>query len=338
MNGEKSKVNIYELAQATGFSPSTVSKALNNTGRISEKTKKKILEKASEMNYVASYHAKALSLKKSWIIAIIHSDNLGIGLTHPHFSVVLENFKQEVERSGYEVTFVNRNMGNTEMSYLDFCRYRNVEGVFLVNYYGFSKQLPELINSGLPLVSAEVGEGDVTSITSDDLQGGRLAAEYLLKLGHKSFAHIAGPLQGQSSLSRYRGFKDVLYESNNFDVQLYEAFNYGFEDGYQKALEIINSGKLPSAIFAGGDLLALGAIKAFKDNHINVPEDISVIGFDNLDFLQYSTPALTTIGQNKKEIGITAANYLMDKISGKEKDSITIPVEVIERETCKKIN
>ena len=338
MNGEKQKVNIYELAQATGFSPSTVSKALNNTGRISEATKKKILEKASEMNYVASYHAKALSLKKSWIIAVIHSDNLGIGLSHPHFSVILENFKQEVERSGYEVTFVNRNMGNTEMTYLDFCRYRNVEGVFLVNYYGYSKQLPELIDSGLPLVSAEIGDGDVTSITSDDLQGGKLAAQYLLDLGHKSFAHIAGPLQGKSSLDRYRGFKDVLYESNNFDMKLYEAFNYGFDDGYQKALEIIETGKLPSAIFAGGDLLALGAIKAFTEHNIKVPEDISVIGYDNLDFLKYNTPALTTIGQNKQQIGITAANYLMDKISGEEKDSVTIPVEVIERSTCKKVN
>ena len=90
----KHKVNIYELAEASGFSVSTVSKALNHTGRISEATRQKILAIASKLNYIPSYHAKALSLNKSWIIGIIYSDNLGIGFSHPHFSVILEGFKQ----------------------------------------------------------------------------------------------------------------------------------------------------------------------------------------------------------------------------------------------------
>ena len=304
MNEKKNRVNIFELAEETGFSTSTVSKALNNTGRISEKTKKLILDKAKEINYHPSFHAKVLSQKKSWIIAIIYSDNLGIGISHPHFSSILENFKQAVERAGYEVTFVNRNVGNTTMTYTEFCHNRKVDGVFIVNFYRLSNQIPELIDSGIPIVSTENTDKNVTTITSDDLVGGRLATEYLLNLGHnKNVCHIAGPLDSISAQKRLQGFVEVMNENYVDEYKIYEAVNYGFEDGYNQALEIINSEKLPTAIFAASDWLALGAMKAFKEHSINVPEDISIIGYDNVEFLQYTSPALTTISQNKRAIG-----------------------------------
>lgn len=331
------RVNIYELAKATGFSSSTVSKALNNTGRISEKTKKIILEKARELNYVASYHAKALTQKKSWIIAVIFSDNLGIGLSHPHFSVILENFKQEVERSGYEVTFVNRNMGNTEMTYLEFCRYRQVEGVFVANFYSLSNQLPELANSGIPIVSADGGNLEITTITSDDEQGGKLAAEYLIDLGHRKINHIVGPFYTVSAQDRQKGFEIAMKENGMEEYKVYEAANYGFEDGYDQAIAMMKDGDLPTAVFCSGDWMALGAIKAFRENGIHVPDDISIIGYDDMAFLQYSFPALTTVAQNKREIGITSAKYLIDMINGEEVESVKVDVSIIERDTCRKI-
>lgn len=335
MNG---KVNIYELAEATGFSSSTVSKALNNTGRISEKTRKIIMDKAHEMNYVASYYAKALSQKKSWIIAVIFSDNLGIGLSHPHFSVILESFKQEVEQAGYEVTFVNRNMGNTEMTYLEFCRYRQVEGVFIANFYSLSNQLPELIKSGMPIVSADSGDLEIPTITSDDVQGGMLAAEYLISLGHKKISHIAGPFYTISAQDRQNGFDQIMKNNGIYEYKVYEADNYGFEDGYNQALEVMKELELPTAVFVSGDWMALGAIKAFRERGINVPEDVSIIGYDDMAFLQYSYPALTTIRQNKRQIGITSARHLIDQINGNKVDSVKIEVEVVERETCKVLN
>lgn len=338
MNGEKNKVNIYELAEASGFSVSTVSKALNNTGRISEATKKIILDKATEMNYVANYNAKALSQGKSWIIAIIYSDNLGIGLSHPHFSVILESFKQEVEQAGYEVTFVNRNMGKTKMSYLEFCRYRNVEGVYIVNFYSLSYQLPELIKSGIPIVTTDGGNWDITTITSDDFEGGRMATEYLVNLGHdERVYHIAGPLSTVSAQQRLQGFQDIVTKRNIKEHKIIEAENFGFDDGYNAVLKLLQEETLPTAIFVASDLLALGAIKALQDNNFHVPDDVSIIGFDNMEFLKYSRPALTTVSQNKRMIGITSAQYLMEKISGKEKESVMIDVEIIERETCKRI-
>ena len=335
----KSSVNIYELAKATGFSTSTVSKALNNTGRISKATRVKIITIAKELNYIANYHAKALSLKKSWIIAIIYSDNLGTGLSHLHFSIILEHFKREVERAGYEVTFVNRNVGNNKMTYLEFCNNRKVDGVFLVNFYQLSKQIPELIESGIPIVSTEHVDFDIPIITSNDHIGGRIASEYLVDLGHtKKVYHITGPLGTIASQKRAKGFYEVMNERGVEEYEVFEAVNFGFEDGYNKAIEIINSGELPSAIFIGGDELALGAMKAFNENSIEIPEDISIIGFDNIEFLKYSSPALTTVAQNRRKIGVTAANKLMDLISGNDVKSSKIAVEVIERETCRKIN
>ena len=339
MNGDKKKINIYELAEETGYSTSTVSKALNNTGRIGKETRQKILDRARELNYIPSYHAKALSLKESWIIAVIYTDNLGVGLAHPHFSVILENFKREVEKAGYEVTFVNRNMGKTPMTYLEFCHYRKVDGVFIVNFYSLSHQLPELIESGIPIVTADEGNLEITTIVSDDLQGGRLASEYLFELGHnKKVYHIAGPQYTVSAQKRLQGFTEVMNEKKVPECKVYNTENFGFEDGYNTALEIIKDDDLPTAIFVAGDWMALGAIKAFHEHSIKVPEDVSIIGYDDMEFLKYSIPALTTVSQNKSQIGITSAQYLLDKIAGEDRESTTIDVSIVERDTCKRIN
>lgn len=334
MSNDKAKMNIYELAEITGFSVSTVSKALNNTGRISQKTREIILAKASELNYVASYHAKALSSKKSWLIGIIYADNLNIGLSHPHFSVILENFKQEVEKNGYEVTFINRKMGNTEMSYLEFCKYRNVEGVFVVNYYSLSRQIPELIESGIPMVSADLGNDRITTIASDDLKGGRLAAEYLVDLGHTKIGHIAGPQYTVSAQKRLQGFLEVMNERGIQSHYVYHSHNYGFDDGYMGAKRIVEEGLQPTAVFAASDWMALGAMKAFAEHDVKIPQDLSIIGYDNLEFLKYCTPALTTVSQKNEMIGITAAKFLMEKIAGKEIESTILDVEVVEGTTC----
>lgn len=335
---EKPKVNIYELAKETGYSTSTVSKVINNTGRIGESTRKKILEKASEMNYVPSYHAKVLSDKKSWIIAVIFSDNLASGFSHPYFSVILEHFKRRVESEGYEVTFINRNMGKNEMTYLDFCRYRKVEGVYMVNSYGLSKQIPQLIESGIPIVTSDAGNLNIPTITSDDKLGGRLATKHLIDLGHTNIVHISGPLYTISGQKRFDGFKEMMSENSLDNSKVVEANNYGFEDGYNSAMDIINSGELPTAVFAGGDWLALGAMKAFHQHSIRVPEDISIIGYDDLDFVKYTNPALTTISQKKDEIGYACADFLLETISGKEAVARKLNVELVVRETCKKIN
>ena len=332
----KRKANIYELATKSGFSVSTVSKALNHTGRISEATREKILKVASELNYIPSYHAKALSLNKSWLIGIIYSDNLGIGFSHPHFSVILEGFKQEAEKEGYEITFINRNMGNRSMTYLEFCRYRQVEGVFIVNYYSLSKQVPQLIESGLPLVSSDAGFDDIPTITSNDILGGVLATQYLYDLGHKKIDHIAGPSYTISAQHRKKGFLQVINEHDDIISNIYEAHNYSIEDGYQQALKIIEKNDLPTAIFVAGDWMALGVIQALKEHDISVPEDISIIGYDDLDFLKYSQPALTTVSQNKLEIGKRAAQYLIQQINGETVSSLNVDVEIIERETCQK--
>ena len=332
----KRKANIYELATKSGFSVSTVSKALNHTGRISEATREKILKVASELNYIPSYHAKALSLNKSWLIGIIYSDNLGIGFSHPHFSVILEGFKQEAEKEGYEITFINRNMGNRSMTYLEFCRYRQVEGVFIVNYYSLSKQVPQLIESGLPLVSSDAGFDDIPTITSNDILGGVLATQYLYDLGHKKIDHIAGPSYTISAQHRKKGFLQVINEHDDIISNIYEANNYSIEDGYQQALKIIEKNDLPTAIFVAGDWMALGVIQALKEHDIKVPEDISIIGYDDLDFLKYSQPALTTVSQNKLEIGKRAAQYLIQQINGETVSSLDVDVEIIERETCLK--
>ncbi len=327
------KVNIYDLARETGYSSSTISKALNNTGRISETTRKKIISKAKELDYVADYNAKVLSSKKTWLIGIIYADNMGVGFSHPFFSQILENFKNEIESEGYEITFINQKLGQNKMSYLDFYRHRNLDGVFVATFGNDDDELRELIESGVPVISVDSGNWEVTSVVSDDIKGARLAAKYLLNLGHEYICHIAGPLYAVSSQKRIQGFEEVLQEAGNrYLVVVADDFTY--EGGYKQAKAISQRVRKPTAVFVSSDWMALGAIKAFQENSLRVPEDISVIGYDNIEFLKYSTPALTTIAQDVKKIGKEAANSLIDLINGKNVKTKKLDVKLVERETC----
>ena len=129
------------------------------------------------------------------------------------------------------------------------------------------------------------------------------------------------------------GILGYIYNEMFYDITIN---NYSIEDGYQQALKIIEKNDLPTAIFVAGDWMALGVIQALKEHDINVPEDISIIGYDDLEFLKYSQPALTTVSQNKLEIGKRAAQYLIQQINGETVSSLDVDVEIIERETCLK--
>lgn len=333
---KKQNISIYDLSKATGFSTATVSKALNHTGRISEKTRNTILLKATELNYIPNFHAQALSAKKSWIIGIIFADNLWAGFSHPYFSVILEHFKRTVEEQGYEVVFINRNSGQRQLSYLEFCKNRKLDGVFIVNYYSDSKQIPELIHSGIPTVISDYGDLDVPSIVSDDYSGGVMATNYLVSLNHKKIYHVAGPLETFAAQKRRDGFLSVVKESS-IDYKVINAYHYAVDNGYQVTKELIQNKDIPTAFFAGSDWLALGIIKALKEENIDVPNDVSVIGFDDLYFIEYTSPSLTTIAQNKKQIGVESAKTLIDKIHGNEVKSKVIDVSIVKRDSCRKI-
>lgn len=335
-------ITIYDIAKKVGCASSTVSKALNNSKEVSEKRKNEILQVAKEMGYVPNASARSLATKNSWSIGVLFSEDLNIGLEHHFFSGVLQAFKSYVEDLGYEVTFVSKKIGAQSLTYLEWCKYKNVDGVIIVTVDKDDENLLELTQSDLPIVSVDNGLLNVPTIISDNMQGTRMAMEYLMLKGSKRIAHIAGPLRSYAAVERLEAYKYVLNVSNlNYEASLVvEANNYDANSGKIALEELLAQNKeLPDAIYAGSDDIALGVIIALREKGYTVPDDISVIGFDNIELSRFTSPALTTVSQQKELIGTEAAKELIALINKKAKREVSVikrvPVELIVRESTK---
>lgn len=335
-------VTIYDIAKKAGCASSTVSKALNNSKQVSQKRKEEIIALAKEMGYVPNSNARLLKSKNSWSIGILFSEDLNIGLEHHFFSGVLQEFKAYVEALGYEVTFVSKNVGAQSLTYLEWCKYKNIDGVLILTVDVDDVNLKELTESGIPIVTVDNGLINVPTIISDNFQGTRMALEYLMLKGAKRIAHIAGPIRSFSAMERLKGYKET-FKKHAIEVDenlIVEAYNYDYKSGINALLQLIKqNNEIPDAIFAANDDIALGAIIALRDLGYRVPNDVLVVGFDNIELTRYTSPSLTTISQDKMKIGTEAAKHLIALIN-KETNMTPgivkrIPVELIIRESTK---
>lgn len=335
-------VTIYDIAKRAGCASSTVSKALNDSPQVSKKRKEEIVALAKEMGYVPNSNARLLKTKNSWSIGILFSEDLNIGLEHHFFSGVLQEFKAYVEALGYEVTFVSKKIGAQSLTYLEWCKYKNIDGVLILTVDVDDVNLKELTESDIPIVTVDNGLINVPTIISDNFQGTRMVVEYLMLKGAKHIAHIAGPLRSFSAMERLQGYKDTLRNSQiDIDESLIvEAYNYDFKSGKNALIQLLKQNKeIPDAIYAASDDIALGAIIALRELGYQVPNDISVVGFDNIELTRYTSPSLTTVSQNKVLIGTEAAKHLISLINNETNKAPGIvkrvPVELIVRESTK---
>lgn len=337
-------VTIYDIAKRVGCASSTVSKALNNSKEVSEKRKNQILEIAKDMGYVPNSSARSLATKNSWSIGILFSEDLNIGLEHHFFGGVLQAFKTYVEDQGYEVTFVSKKIGSQSLTYLEWCKYKNIDGVLVVTVDRNDENLTELTQSGIPIVSIDNGLLNIPTVISDNHQGTRMAIEYLILKGAKRIAHIAGPLRSFASEERLEAYRTSLSNSGLpiEEALIVEANNFNYNSG-RRAVEQLFSQlqEKPDAIYAANDDIALGAIMALKEMGYRVPEDVSVIGFDNIELSRFTTPSLTTISQKKDVIGTEAAKRLISLIGNEASSQLDargiqrVPVELIVRESTR---
>jgi DNA-binding LacI/PurR family transcriptional regulator len=336
-------VTIYDIAQRAGCSPATVSKALNNQSDIAEKTKENIRQIAKEMDYTPNYNAKALITKKSWMIGVLYSEDQGMGLEHPLFGGVVEGFKRRIEEEGYEIIFIAHKLGVHPMSYLEHCRRRGVDAVFLTVVNKDDPEIIEIIKSDIICVSSDYVTTGLTSVISDNVQGTRLAMDYLFNLGHRRIGYIGGPLEHIASFERHNIYKTSLAEKGiEYQPGLVSTgVTYDNRSGYTCMKEILkSSAETPTAVFAACDSMAFGAILAAREEGYRVPEDISFIGFDDHESSVCFNPPLTTIRQFRRKMGEASAEVLLSMIKDgiKENRDQRIPVELIIRDSCIPVN
>ncbi|MBW4085279.1 LacI family DNA-binding transcriptional regulator [Paenibacillus sp. S150] len=329
---------IYDIAKKTGYSPTTVSKAFNNYSDVREKTRQEILRTAQEMGYLPNAHARTLTTKKSWTIGVLFVEGTGMGIRHPFFSAVIESFKQVAVAKGYALMFISKDVGGKQSGYLENCRIRGVDGVvvFLSDYD--DPYFLELLESDIPTVILDYDTAQSHTVCSDNQAGALQAVNYLASLGHRRIAHISGGRNSFPGSQRELGYITAM-EQQGLEVRngyIVDGAFFSRESGYEAMLKLLGLPERPTAVFASGDLLALGAVMAAKDNGLSVPSDISVIGYDDIELAGYVSPALTTIRQDTALLGTRAAEILLASIDGKGQgqEALLLPVEVVVRDSC----
>jgi DNA-binding LacI/PurR family transcriptional regulator len=334
------KLTIHDLAKALNLSSGTISKILNGKGNIPHATRQRVIDYVKNTGYVASHSARILKASHSWTIGIVFSDIALFGLEHPFFGSIIQAFKNYMEEKGYEIVFIPKKLGEQEQSYLQWARNKQVDGILLLTGDKNSKDIVELVHSEVPCVSTDMEMNHLTTVISDDEEGITLIYNEFLKQGFKNIFAYSGSTLSRAYQQRTEAYQKLLkkHQHTMNPKHYFVTEAYGYYSAYQNALKWIDSWDVvPEAIIAFSDDIAMGLIRALETKGFKVPEDISVSGYDDIQFAQLFAPSLTTIKQQKKDIAETAAEVLLALIKDPEsKRSLhKVPVQLIKRESTK---
>ncbi len=305
-------VSIKDISIRCGVSVATVSKALNDHSDIAEATKENIRRAAKEMGYFPNSSARALKTNRTYNLGVLFVDEAQSGLTHEYFANVLDSFKVEAERNGYDITFINKHMGQKSMSYYEHSKYRGVDGVVIACIDFSDPDVVELIHGELPVITIDHVFDNRTAIISDNIKGMRDLISYIYEMGHKKIAFIHG---ADSSVTRNRvgSFYKTLGE---LGIQVPDDYVKSgiYHDPVTTAKltkELLERKDRPTCIIFPDDFSCIGGINAIKEMGLRVPEDVSVAGYDGILLSQVLEPKLTTLQQNTKILGKSAAEKLI---------------------------
>ena len=335
--GDRLPATIKDLAKYCGLSVSTVSKALNGYSDISEETRKAVQDAVRFLDYHPNSHARALKKGRSYNLGVLFSDESQSGLTHPFFSHVLESFKKTAENAGYDITFISHRLGQDRFTFLDHCRYREVDGVCLACIKFDDDEVLRLVHSDLPLVTIDNVFDDRVCVASDNEGGMRSLVEYVFAQGHRRVAYIHGQPSAVTDLRVSAFFRTAsrlgLQVPDEYIAQCDYTNPQGAYDATKKLLQLPER---PTCILVCDDSAVTGAMRAAQKAGVRVPEDLSLAGFDGIPQMQNFYPRLTTVFQDAQSIGRESALQLIRQIEGKEESGqklFTIPCSLIPGQT-----
>lgn len=331
------KVTIKDVATETGLSIATVSYAMSGKKTLPPETVKLVMDAIDKLGYVKDYSASSLVSNKSNLLGIVipqTEPGSAMVFENPFYSEILSSIEYNARIKGYHVIVSGT---NADEKYFQLAKQRNLDGVIVIGAY--SEDFYEgLDQTRVPvvLVDSYLENHMHKEVRLDDVGGGYMATRYLIEHGHRKIAFLSGKMKvGGVSEKRYEGYAKALTESG---IPLEKKYVFHGSVDFDSARKM--AGKIASktdctAIFATADIIAVGVIKELNRMQIKVPDQISVIGFDNLNIANYCTPGLTTIGQNIFEKGRMAVELLCKAIEGKElgAEECLIPISIVERES-----
>jgi LacI family transcriptional regulator len=337
-NAGSKRITIRDVAKKAGVSSQTVSRVLNQRPDVAAQTREKVLQAIADLNYRPSGIARSLRLKSTGTIGLIVPDS-----SNPFFAELGRAIEKTAFENGCSVILCNSD-GDLEREsfYIEALVSKQVDGLIIVGANRASRKNP-ILDGSLPVVvvDRDLNGERFDTVLADNLEGGKKGASYLITLGHERIAFIAGPSGLPTSAARLRGYRRALEEHGiAFQKELVVSGDFRYQGSYRAMEKLLKLTPPPTAVFAANDMMAVGAIACIRDHHLRVPEDISVIGFDDIPLASFLNPKLTTIAQPRGEMGRMAVTMLMERLQDRNLPArrYVLPVTLVERESCSRRN
>ena len=332
-----SRPTIAQIAQIAGVSVPTVSKVLNDRTDVAQQTRERVERVIEEYGFVRNRAARALRKGKTGLIDLILPR-----LDDEYFLPILEGVAQVLREAGVRLVLTSTNyLPEEEAQWIDTVTDHSTDGILLV--IPSDEAIGHLERSGLPYVLIH-NQGDqlsdIPSVRITSWEGGFVATQYLINLGHRRIAYIGKTAPARDAIERIAGYRAAFDAANlSIDPQLEYAGDFTEIDGYNATKALLELSEPPTAIFAGNDRQAAGVYRALHELGITVPGEMSVVGFDNLPYTEIMNPPLTTVHAPRLELGRTAATMLLRLINGEtlEMTRVVLPTEFIKRQSCRSL-
>lgn len=325
---------IYDVAKEAGVSIATVSNAINGKGKISKQRREQIFRIMERLQYQPSVIASALTGKKTFTLGLLIPD-----ISNPFFAEIARAIEDQAHQQGYSVIICSTDNNDERVErYITLLEQKSVDGIIIGTGIGNMDIITQLQSRSTPIamIAREASSVAVDTVVADDFVGGMMAAQHLAQLGHRRLAVLSENLKVSSSRERIRGFKQGLADAGlAFEESDVVICEYKIDEGKRGASELLRRGgeERPTAIFCCNDQLAIGALQAAKESGVRVPEELSIVGFDNTILATVTDPPLTTVAQPMEQMGKLAFNLVIESLNNKDsvKQRIVLRPELVVR-------
>ncbi|WP_041081106.1 LacI family DNA-binding transcriptional regulator [Thermotoga profunda] len=332
-------ITIKDVAKHAGVSIATISRVLNGSDRVSDETRKRVLKSIRELGYRPRYNYSANgSLLRT--IGVLMPDLGGY-----HYSEILSGIEEFAYQNSFDVMVsLTRGFPDREKKHLNEYFNRKVDGLIICTLKSEDSALEKFLQSGVPvvLVDSDVNELRVDSVNIDNFSAAYHVMKYLYEKHHKKILYVPGPKNVYASIERERGIEKFVMSHSDVEVFISNIRGFQPETGYSVVKKYLKKhGKDFSAIFCVNDYTVLGVLTALCEEGLKVPDDVSVVGFDDAPHAPYLLPPLTTVSQPRWEMGRMATSILIDKLNNPKKNvvrNIILPAHIIERNSTKSMD
>jgi LacI family transcriptional regulator len=324
---------IHEVAKHAGVGSITVSRVINNTGYISQETRERVEKAIAELGYVPNTLARSLRSRRTNTIGLILTD-----ITNPFFTTLARGVEDAAKQAGYTVIFCNSDESQAkEEQYLNVLLQKQVDGLLFVPSQNRPTAIRQIQKHGTPVVVLDrrVSDVQVDIVRCDAVDGSYQLARYLISLGHRQIAVMSGAVGVSTADDRVTGYRNALEEAG---IGIEETYifrgDFTLDSGYAMTRQAISLHPRPTALIAANNFITIGAMRALQESGLEVPEDIALVGFDDLPPAMVTFPFFTVASQSAYDMGTRAMNLLLERLEGKENDQyqeIILPTQLIIR-------